>query len=56
MKILIELDDDLKNAIDEYFQGKRAYVGLDNGIKLLEAVKNGTPLSKGQKNEASDHL
>lgn len=41
MKRLIEIDDDLQNALNEYFEGKRSYVGLDNGIKLLEAVKNG---------------
>lgn len=41
MKRLIEIDDDLQKALNEYFEGKRSYVGLDNGIKLLEAVKNG---------------
>lgn len=41
MKRLIEIDEDLQMALNEYFEGKRAYVGLDNGVKLLEAVKNG---------------
>ena len=41
MNLLIEIEDDLQKALNEYFEGKRAYVGLDYGVKLLEAVKNG---------------
>lgn len=41
MKQIIEIDDDLQHVLNDYFEGKRAYVGLDNGVKLLEAVKNG---------------
>lgn len=45
MKRLIEIDEDLQNALNDYFEGKRAYVGLDNGVKLLEAVKNGKEIN-----------
>ncbi len=47
MKKVIEIDDDLKTALDEYFEGKRLFIGLDNGLKMLEAIRNGTPLPKG---------
>lgn len=47
MKKVIEIDDDLKTALDEYFEGKRSFIGLDNGLKMLEAIRNGTPLPKG---------
>lgn len=39
MQILIDLDDNVKVAIDDYFSGKIGYIGLENGFKLLEAVK-----------------
>lgn len=45
MKILIDLDDEVKAAIDDYYSGKISHIGLDNGFKLLEAVKNGTSFS-----------
>lgn len=45
MKILIDLDDNVKAAIDDYYSGKISHIGLDNGFKLLEAVKNGTSFS-----------
>lgn len=45
MKILIDLDDKVKAAIDDYYSGKISHIGLDNGFKLLEAVKNGTSFS-----------
>ncbi len=45
MKTLIDLDDNVKAAIDDYYSGKISHIGLDNGFKLLEAVKNGTSFS-----------
>ena len=43
--MLIDLDDNVKAAIDDYYSGKISHIGLDNGFKLLEAVKNGTSFS-----------
>jgi hypothetical protein len=46
MKLLIEIDENVNKAVNEFFEGKRQYVGVDNGIKLLEAVRNGTQFSE----------
>lgn len=43
-KIVIELDESVIAAINEYYEGKRAAVGIDNGFKLLEAVRDGKEL------------
>lgn len=51
MKILIDLDDNVKAAIDDYYSGKISHIGLDNGFKLLEAVKNGTSFSNKEDQE-----
>lgn len=45
MKRIIDLDDHVKAAIDDYYSGKIGHIGLDNGFKLLEAVKNSTSFS-----------
>lgn len=46
MKLVIEIDENVNKAVHEFFEGKRQYVGVDNGIKLLEAVRNGTQFSE----------
>jgi hypothetical protein len=51
MKILIDLDDNVKAAIDDYYSGKIGYIGLENGFLLLEAVKNGTSFSNKEDQE-----
>ena len=51
MKILLDLDDNVKAAIDDYYSGKISHIGLDNGFKLLEAVKNGTSFSNKEDQE-----
>lgn len=48
MEILIELDEEVKKAIDEWALGKRKAVGVDNGYKLLEAVRNSKNYPRGQ--------
>ncbi len=53
MKILIDLDDEVKAAIDNYYSGKIGYIGLENGFKLLEAVKNGTSFSNNDNPSSS---
>lgn len=55
MKLLIELDDNVITAINEYYEGKRAAVGIDNGYKILEAIKNGKRVSIFNKKEVVDH-
>ena len=44
-KLIIELDESVIAAINEYYEGKRAAVGIDNGFKLLEAVRAGKEIS-----------
>lgn len=39
MKLTIKLDDDLKNTLISFYDGNITYIGLDNGIKLLNAIK-----------------
>lgn len=56
MKLVIEIDKNVNEAVHEFFEGKRQYVGVDNGIKLLEAVRNGIPFSANEevsKNETN---
>lgn len=58
MKILIDLDDNVKAAIDDYYSGKISHIGVENGFKLLEAVKNGTSISNKEPRwiKCSDNL
>lgn len=38
MKLTIELDENVINAIRAYYNEEIEYIGLDNGVKLLKSV------------------
>lgn len=44
MKLQIELDDEVITAVNEYYEGKREAVGIDNGYKILEAIHRGVAI------------